>query len=113
MIAPKDRTMRRTLAPLLSPGARQRWSVASRTIAATLGAYAFAATATVALSLVLATLGMARAEAVTAATLASYAIFAVAAMTVFHARNSARAWAGLLVATLPLALLAWLLAPAA
>lgn len=89
--------------------ARHRWSVASRTLAGTLGAYGVTALGTVALSLVLAALGMARAEAVTAATLASYAVFAIIAMAVFHAASPARAWAWLVGVAVPLALLTWLL----
>ena len=52
--------------PLHAPSlARRRWSVASRTLAGTLGAYGVTAMGTAALSLVLAALGMDRAEAVT------------------------------------------------
>lgn len=102
-------------ARLLMPGeaARYRWSVAARTLAGTLGAYGVTALATVALSLILAAFGMNRAEAVTAATLGSYALFAVVAMTVFHAKSALRAWLGLTAAALPLMLLARLLMPAA
>lgn len=89
--------------------ARHRWSVASRTLAGTLGAYGVTALGTVALSLVLAAFGMVRAEAVTAATLASYAVFAVIAMAVFHAASPARAWCWLIGAAVPLALICWLL----
>jgi hypothetical protein len=96
---------------ILSPAARHRWSVAFRVLAGTLGAYALTALATVALSLVLAALGMARVEATTAATLASFAIFAGVAMTVFHAGTAAKAWRGLAFAALPLAPVIWLLIP--
>lgn len=97
---------------IFSAAARQRWSVASRSIAGTLGAYGVASLATVALSLGLASCGMARSEAVIAATLASFIIFAVIAMTVFHASTPARAWRGLSLAALPLMLVVWLLLPA-
>ena len=97
---------------IFSTAARHRWSVASRTLAGTLGAYVVAALATVALSLVLAGCGMARSEAVTAATLASFILFAAIAMTVFHASSPARAWRGLALAAMPLALTVWLLLPA-
>ncbi|WP_221889490.1 hypothetical protein [Sphingomonas sp. IC081] len=97
--------------PLPDPSpARRRWTVASRTLAGTLGAYGVTAIGTAALSLVLAALGMDRAEAVTAATLASYAVFAVIAIAVFHAASPARAWGGLLAAAAPLGLICWLLA---
>jgi hypothetical protein len=94
------------------PNLSLRWSVAARTLAGTLGAYALASLITVALSLALARLGMVRVEATTAATLASYAIFAAIAMSVFHARSAAKAWLGLVIAALPLALAIWLLMPA-
>lgn len=88
-----------------------RWSAASRVLAGTLGAYTLAALVTVALSLVLASLGIARAEAATAATLASYAVFAGIAMAVFHAQSASKAWRGLVLTGLPLALGIWLLMP--
>lgn len=87
-------------------------SAASRIVAGTLGAYAVAALLTVALSLLLAKMGVSRVEAVTGATLASFALFAVAAMAVFHARDAVRAWVGLLAAGLPAGLLILLLSGA-
>lgn len=88
---------------------RARLAVASRILAGTLGAYALTAVTTVILSLVMVALGMNRVEAVTAATLASFAIFAGVAIAVFHARNISRAWGWLLGVTALLALLPWLL----
>lgn len=85
--------------------------MAARTLAVTLGAYALTVQVTVVLSFVLAHAGMARVEAVTAATLASFAIFAAISMTVFHMQSVARAWLWLLAATVPLAPLWWLLSP--
>ncbi|TCM16508.1 hypothetical protein EDF56_10787 [Novosphingobium sp. PhB165] len=106
--------MIKPLSAIFSPRekTRHRWSVASRTIAGTLGAYAVTALGTVAVSLVLAALGVTRSEAVTAATLASYAVFAVVAMAVFHAASPMRAWALLIGAAVPLSLIVWFLGPA-
>lgn len=89
----------------------RRWSVASRTVAGTLGAYGLTSLATIALSLLLGALGMASAQAVIAATLASFAIFAFVAMAVFHAQSARRAWQGLVLAAAPLGMLLWLLWP--
>ncbi|MEE4450837.1 hypothetical protein [Novosphingobium resinovorum] len=83
----------------------------SRTLAGTLGAYGLTAQATVVLSFLLALAGMARAEAVVAATLASFAIFAGISMATFHARSAGRAWLWLAATAVPLALLQWILSP--
>ena len=85
-----------------------RLSIASRALAGTLGAYGLTSLFTTALSLLLAWLGMARTEAVIAATLASFAMFAVIAMSVFHARSATRAWRSLAGSAALLALI-WLL----
>jgi hypothetical protein len=99
--------------PVAAGGARRhRLSVAARTLAGTLGAYALTVQVTVAASLLLARIGMDRVEAVTAATLASFAVFAAISMAVFHAHSVARAWLWLVAAALPLALLARVLGPA-
>lgn len=91
--------------------ARRRWLVASHVVAGTLGAYGLTSLATVTLSLILARAGMARTEAVIAATLASFAVFAVISMAVFHATSAARAWAWLTAGATLLAPLVWLLIP--
>jgi hypothetical protein len=70
----------------------ERWSLASRVVAGTLGAYALTALLTAALSILLIRLGVDPVEAATGATLASFAVFTIAAMTVFHARSVRRAW---------------------
>jgi hypothetical protein len=85
----------------LTEQARGRWSAALRIVAGTLGAYSLTSLATIALSLLLARIGMDLVEAVTAATLVSFAIFAVIAMAVFHARSVARVWGWLLVLAVP------------
>lgn len=93
-------------------GARHhRLAVAARTLAGTLGAYGLTVQVTVVLSFVLAHLGMDRAEAVVAATLASFAIFAVISMAIFHTRSAMRAWIWLAATALPLALAQWVLSP--
>ncbi|OYX65173.1 MAG: hypothetical protein B7Y88_10785 [Sphingomonadales bacterium 32-64-17] len=93
--------------------ARIRSSVLARSLAGTLGAYGVSSLFTAALSLVLARIGMDRVEAVTAATLLSFAVFALIAMAVFHARSAARAWMWLIAIAVPtgLAVLALLPGP--
>ncbi|MET0273296.1 MAG: hypothetical protein ABW360_09920 [Phenylobacterium sp.] len=86
----------------LSETARGRWSVAFRTLAGTLGAYGLTSLAVVVASLLAARLGLAKAEAVTAATLASFALFAAVAMAIFHVPSAARAWGWLAVASVTL-----------
>ncbi len=76
----------------LSANARHRWSVAFRVIAGTLGTYAVTGLITVAASLLLVRTGMNRVDAVTAATLASFGVFAAICIAVFHARSVLRAW---------------------
>ncbi|GLC93106.1 hypothetical protein Tamer19_25140 [Cupriavidus sp. TA19] len=85
-------------------GWRYRAGVASRAVAAIAGGYALAALSTAALAV---SLPLPRPEAVTAATLLSFAVYAAAAVWVFAVRNAWRAWAGL---ALPAGLLWGLLA---
>ncbi|MCY1232164.1 hypothetical protein D9M68_431940 [compost metagenome] len=73
-------------------GWRYSAGVASRAIAAIAGGYALAALTTAALAV---SLPLPRPEAVTAATLMSFAVYACAAVWVFAVRNAWRAWAGL------------------
>ena len=83
----------------------ERLGIFSRALAAIGGGYVVAALASVALALVL---PGAKSEAVTWGMLASFAVYAGAAMWVFAARSAAWAWGGLAlaaaVAALPLAL---------
>lgn len=89
---------------LVSP--RYRLGVALRAVAAIAGGYALAALFSVACTLLLAGFtAMGRAEAVLTATLASIVVFVLAVLWVFAARSAWRAWAGLLVAAAPLAVL--------
>ncbi|MGJ7613025.1 MULTISPECIES: iron transporter [unclassified Variovorax] len=94
----------------MSTGLRYRLGVASRAAAAIAGGYGVAALSAAVLALCLpAAFGMARSEAVTTGTLASFIVFALAVMWVFAARTAARAWSGLAVAAAPLAVLLFVL----
>lgn len=89
--------------PQISIASRRRWSVTSRAVAGTLGAYGLTSLVTVVLSFALQGM-MTAVEAVTAATLASFAVFAIVAIAVFHTRSAARAWTGLAIGAVPLGL---------
>ncbi|KAA0578477.1 DUF3649 domain-containing protein [Azospirillum sp. B21] len=82
---------------------RRTAPVASRIVAALFGGYALAALGSVAAL----ALPMSKPQAVLTGMLASFAIYAGAVVWVFAARNALRAWAGLLVAAVPLAAAAW------
>jgi hypothetical protein len=77
----------------------------SRIVAAVLGGYALAALTTVAAL----ALPISRPQAVLSGMLASFAVYAAAVVWVFAVRSARRAWAGLLVAAVPLlmACFAW------
>lgn len=87
--------MRRHLSP------RYRWAVASRAVAAIVGGYVLTWLFTAAVALLLRQWATARADAVLAATMISFLVYAVAAMAVFYARSPMRAWIGLLLASVP------------
>ncbi len=74
----------------------------SRIVAAILGGYALAALASVAAL----ALPMSKPQAVLTGMLASFLIYTGAVIWVFAARSARRAWAGLLLAALPLLLAA-------
>lgn len=80
---------------------RYRLAVASRAVAAIGGGYLLAAAATTVLSLVL---PLSRAEAVVTATLLSFLVYACAVIWVFAAATAWRAWIGLAIPTVVLAL---------
>ncbi|MEH3121634.1 MAG: hypothetical protein PGN16_06570 [Sphingomonas phyllosphaerae] len=84
-------------------------SIVSRVLAGTVGAYALTSLVTALVSLLLAGIGLDRAEAVTAATLPSFAIFAIIAMTAFRVRRAARAWGWLIALAVPMVILLLLL----
>jgi hypothetical protein len=75
----------------------------SRIVAAVLGGYAIAALA----SLAVLAMPVDRSQAVLAGQTASFALYAGAVIWVFAVRSALRAWAGLLVAAVPLALAGW------
>ena len=75
----------------------------SRIVAAMFGGYALAALTSVAAV----ALPMSRPEAVLTGLLLSFLVYALAVIWVFAVRSARRAWAGLLVAALPLLLAAW------
>lgn len=75
----------------------------SRITAALLGGYTLAALASVAAL----ALPMARTEAVFTGLLLSFVVYTLAVIWVFAVRSATRAWAGLLVAGVPLLLAAW------
>ena len=83
----------------------ERLGIVSRALAAIVGGYALAALCSVALALLLL---LARSEAVTWGMLASFAVYAGAALWAFAASTAVRAWGGLAlalaVAALPAAL---------
>lgn len=89
---------------VLSASARYRWAVFSRVLAASLGGYAFTWAAIVLVALVW---PLPRAEAVGAATMLGFAIYATVAMWVFATRSAWRAWAGTVGGTATFAVLAW------
>ncbi len=74
----------------------------SRIVAALLGGYGLAALASVAAV----ALPISRSEAVLTGMLTSFAIYAGAVIWTFAARSAWRAWGGLLVVALPLAIVA-------
>lgn len=78
-------------------------SLVSRIVAAVLGGYALAALASVAAL----ALPIDKPQAVLTGMLASFAIYAGAVVWVFAVRSARRAWAGLLIAAVPLLLAAW------
>ena len=77
------------------------WPMVSRVSAAIFGGYVLAAVISIALALLLTMVGMNRAEAVLAVTMASFFIYAAIIMAVFYARTATRAWLGLAIAGLP------------
>ena len=94
----------------ISALARYRWAVASRVVAAALGGYGLSAAFAAMLGLVLVRwVGMAKADAVTLSTMLSFVVFMVAALWVFACRSAGRAWCGVAVPAVALAVGAWAL----
>jgi hypothetical protein len=85
--------------------ARHRPAVAARVVTAIAGGYVFTWLFTAALALCLRDVWlMPRVDAALAATMCSFLVYAGAIIAVFSARSAARAWAGLLIASVPPAL---------
>lgn len=85
----------------LNRDVRYRLGVASRTVAAIVGAYAMAAASTAVLSLAL---PMPRVDAVMTATLLSFTVYTCAVIWVFAARDALHAWLGIGVPTVVMGL---------
>jgi hypothetical protein len=83
--------------------ARSVGPLLSRIVAALFGGYALAALGSVAAL----ALPMSKPQAVITGMLASFAIYTGAVVWVFAVRSARRAWAGLLIAAVPLLLAAW------
>ena len=83
--------------------ARRAGPVAARIVGAVFGGYALGALASVAAL----ALPIGAPQAVITGMLASFVVYAGAVIWVFLARSARRAWAGLLIAAVPLALAAW------
>lgn len=84
-------------------GLRRAGPLAARIVGAIVGGYALGALA----SMAALALPMSAPQDVITGMLASFVIYAGAVIWVFLARSARRAWAGLLLAALPLALAAW------
>lgn len=93
--------------PPPNPRSLARWyrisALASRITAAMLGGYALAALTSIAAL----ALPMATPQAVLTGMQSSFAVYAGAVIWVFLARSATRAWAGLTMVAVPLALIAW------
>jgi len=84
---------------------RYRLAVTSRAAAAIGGGYVLASAAAACLAV---WLPLARVDAVVAAQMLSFVVYACAALWVFATRNAWRAWAGVALPALVLAALFWL-----
>jgi len=83
------------------------WGVASRLLAGGVGGYALAQVLPVSWVAVVAP-ALHRADAVLVAMQLSFVVYALAFMGAFAARSARRAWAGVLMATLCSAAIAWM-----
>lgn len=87
-----------------------RLSVLARIAAAMVGAYALTALIAMLLSQLLFLAGVGQAQAVLAATIPAFVIYAALVCAIFHTRSATRAWVRLTGAALPIAVLVWWLA---
>ncbi len=94
----------------LGIGTSGRLSVASRIIAAIVGGYALTQAASIVLAAIM---PGSRAEGVMTVLLLSFVVYTVVILWVFAAHSAARAWLGVLLPALVLALPAWWLSAGA
>lgn len=97
----------------MSVSARDRWEVFSRVVAAVVAGYALTNLITIVLPLLLHAAGWPLATVMLAAQMASFLIWSVVIMAVFHARTATWAWLWLLGACMVLLPVTWLLLPTA
>jgi hypothetical protein len=91
-------------------GARYRWMVASRAIAALIGGFLLTSLVTAVLSLLLPLISSTpRAEAVLISTLISFMFWACIALWVFTTRSATRAWLGIAIPSAVLGLALYIL----
>lgn len=99
-------------APVARSLARYRWAVASRCLAASVGAYALAAAAAAFLAQLLRD-GVGRSDAVAIATMLAFVLQLCGAIWVFAVASAWKAWGGIVVPAALLALGLWLYGGAA
>jgi len=100
-----DRILARARRLRPSPLAQYRLAVAARVLAASLGGYVLASVGTAAAALLLPRVSpLGRADAVLAATLSGFLLYAGCVLWVFSVRTAGRAWLGLCLAAGVLAL---------
>ena len=91
---------------ILKEETRYRWMVASRVFIAAIGGYALTSAATIFLAMVW---PLPKAQAVMAATMVSFVLYAVVVIWVFSVASARRAWIGVIGATLVLSVIDWLM----
>lgn len=84
--------------------ARDRWLVASRVAAAVLGGYALTSAATLVVAQLL---PLPRAQAVLAATMLSFAVYAAVVLWTFHAPSLKRLWSVIILGTALFCAISW------
>lgn len=85
---------------------RYRWMVASRVFIAAIGGYALTSVATIFLAMIW---PLPKAQAVMAASMLSFTLYAVVVIWVFSVASAKRAWIGVIVPLIILSLIDWLL----
>jgi hypothetical protein len=89
------------MAVSLTPHVKYRLSVAARAVVAVGGGYLFVSLLTIAAALLLPRFGINQAQTMLAMSMASFVVYAVIIMAVFHARSIMRAVVALAIACLP------------